>query len=369
MKNPIIILLSCLLLSCTNNNTETTVHDAHQILIDSIVLSDVDSDGALSYGRNKLGNLTISYFNSKRDYLHTYDIDDKRTNSLKIIPERAGREFYLADDTSLYVLNGKGNYITILKNGKYRYVYATPKDTLPATLSSTAMPFQVADGHVVLHKTLNYDIRTDAGRRAFFNSKLLRLYALKQDSLIEIASFGAFPTEYTSKFHYEIFPKSIFNHTSGEVYYVFNNSNAIYSFNIKTNGLRLNTVKRMQKNNQKNFEENNSDLSYVQKYLLENSQYYMMLYDDILNKIVVVQKIGIPATNAKGELSLFTDQPYQIYCINKKYEVEKIVRFENNKNHKFPFAYCHDGLLYVPARDIRLNNERNELTIYVYKIS
>lgn len=360
----------CLLLSCTDNDTITTVQDVQEVLIDSIALTDIDSDAELSYGQNKPGHLTISYYNSKRNNIHTYDVDNKHLSTIEINPEKAGREFYLADDTTLYILNGKGNYITIVKNAKYRYAHAAQNDTLPATLYSMYMPFQVKNKRVLVQKTLYWDLRKTNERKAIFKRKLLYLCAVEQDSLINIDSFGAFPEEYINTFHYELFPKTAYNTTKQEVYYLFNNSNTIFQYNIKTKKVSTYAIKGLQKNNQKPFDQSKiTDLSYAQEYMLENSQYYIMLYDNIQDRLAVIQKIGIPGNNAKGELNLFTDQPYQVYTINKKYDVEKIFRFEKNNSHKFPFAYCHNGLLYVPARDVRHNNGKNELIIYVYKIS
>lgn len=368
MKKSKYILLVCLLFSCTQNN-KIVISDANSVLIDSIILNDVNIDAELSYGQNKLGHLTISHYNPKRDNIYTYDIYNKLTNSININPDKTGRYFYISSDTTLYVLNGRGNYITILKKGVYTHANAAQNDSLPATYYSSLMPFQVINNRVLLRKTLQHDIRSQSGNVALFKSKMLRLYDIQNDSLIEKVSTGAFPEEYVSNFHYEFSPRGAYSTKFQKIYYIFNNNNAIYEYTIKTKMLQVYTIDGLQKNNQKSFGENNADLSYAQKYLLENSQYYMMLYDNLLDKFVVVQKIGIPAINAKGELSLFTDQPYQIYFINKNYVVEKIFRFENNRNHKFPFAYCHNGLLYVPARDVRRNNGKNELTIYVYKIS
>lgn len=369
MKFPIVFLLVCLSYSCTRTDTITRLN-AYNVLKDSICLTDIDGVAELSYGQNDKGNLTISYYSSKRDKIYTRDIENGQTSFISVQPGKTGRYFYVDRDSTIYILNERGNYITILKDGNYRDVYITKKDSLRVTYYSSHMPFKIINEQVLLQKLLYLDLRIESGRQDLYSSEMLYLYVIGKDSLIETASLGAFPPEYLNSFQNETFPKSIYKRDLETIYYLFNNNNTIYEYDVTTKKSQIHDVTGLAKNNRKQFDKIKiTDLAYSQTYVLENTQYYMMLRDDVQNMIIVIQAIGIPATNTNGELNLFTDQPYLVYTINNKYEVDSIIRFENINNHKFPFAYCHDGLLYVPGRDVKRNMGENELTIYVYKIS
>lgn len=360
------VLLITLLCSC-GRNKGIPIRNVQEVLKDSIVLRDIHTDAELSYGQNVSGHLTISYYSRRKDKLYTYDARTKTTRSIDINPGIAKREFYISADTTLYILDG--NKMTVLKAGLYRDIHMRQNDTLPITLYSMYMPFKIFNNHMLLQTLRGYDIRTAAGRSAFLSSEILHLYRIEGDSLQTTTAICSFPEEYKRAFHYEFAPKCAYNTKGKKVYYLFDNSNTIYEYDLAKNKVRPHAVAGLALNNQQAFDTTKlADITYAQKYLLENSQYFSLLYDDVQNNLVVIQKSGIAPANEREELNVHEDHPILVYTIGSNYTVNKILKFENSRHHKFPFSYYYDGMLYLPGRDTRVKDDKRELTVYVYGV-
>lgn len=303
------------------------------IVIDSIVLP-FNTDTVFTIKTIK-SNDEWCYFLSKNNNLYLWNT---ATNNVKTIPLKCDfkisdvyvknySEIYCLTDNQIIITDTCGQISNTINLDSSKWYYS----------ASNLFPFYVIDTLVFIFKYPKFVIHSLEDYKKFISSNREFCFDLKNKrEMLFNYELGKYPKELNHHFKYVFNPFRIIDNKSN-IIYSFECNDTIEIYNLLTKQLSRKVIKSnyFVENSDFNFSNiNHYDL--ISRYLIENSRYYNLLYNEYKNTYyrIVLHKYNYQDGD---KINLRTDVPWSLILCDEHFNVLKEVVFEPQQ---YDFSKC-----------------------------